>query len=598
PLEVNVPSGAVSCGTVNIVESLVNCSAEIMVKVMDADLNLNPSVADQVTINVSSDSMPAGYDITLTEIDVDIGVFENTMHLYASGGSGDLLVADGDVLTAYYHDDDCEGVPVDNYDTADVDCAGPVISNIAVTGLSTDMATITWDTSEPASSVLYYGETTPPGMSVTDTALTTSHEVQLTGLSDCTPYYFSIEGTDSVGNMTLDDNGGAYYSFVTYELVIMLEATMDSDPGWTYEGAWAYGVPQGNEGDPGSGYTGSNVVGYNLSGDYTNNMPETYCTTQAFDCSDAGEVFFGFYKWLGVESSTWDHASIDVSADGGTTWDRIWTHSGSSVAGGPWEYVEYDISTIAAGNSNVLIRWVMGTTDSSVTYCGWNVDDVLVSYTTECTTVPTPTPTQECLHTGDVDGSGGVTAGDAQLAFMIALGSYSPSYTEECAADCNGDGNISAGDAQGIFMMALGSGACVDPLDKSLARSTGGLTAYRSDIVIETRTGADGTLTADVVVQARRQIDAFVLDLRIGRGYDVIDVRPGSLDPDWLDFGWNILDGNILAVGAYSTGLDADFVIPRGSEGTLVTITLAPNGNLTARNQAPVTLIRATDDLE
>lgn len=599
PLEVNVPSGAVSCGSVNIVETLVNCSAEIMIKVMDADLNLSPTVADQVTINVSSDSMPAGYDITLTEIDVDIGVFENTMQLYASGGSGDLLVSHSDTITAYYYDEDCEGVPVDNYDYADVDCAGPVISNVNVTGLSTDMATVTWDTSEPASSVLYYGDSMPPGMSVSDSTMSTTHEVQLTGLTDCTQYYFSIEATDSVSNTTLDDNGGAYYSFVTYELVIMLEANMDSDPGWTYEGAWAYGVPQGNEGDPSSGYTGDNVVGYNLSGDYTNNLPETYCTTQSFDCSEAGEVFFGFYKWLGMESSTWDHASIDVSPDGGSSWTQIWDWSGSSTSGGPWEYVEYDISGIAAGNANVQIRWVMGTTDGSVTYCGWNVDDVLVSYTTECTTLPTPTPTPECLHTGDVDDSGTVTAGDAQTAFMIALGSYTPSYQEECAADCNGDGTVTAGDAQGIFMMALGSGACADPLTKSYTRPSGsGLTAYRSDIVIETRNADNGQLIADVMIEAPRQIDAFILDLQIDRGYAVVDVRPGTLDPDWLDFGWNVLDGNILAVGAYSTGLDADFVIPEGSEGSLVTITLETNGNLMARNRAPVTLIRALDDLE
>jgi len=79
---------------------------------------------------------------------------------------------------------------------------------------------------------------------------------------------------------------------------------------------------------------------------------------------------------------------------------------------------------------------------------------------------PTATPTQgECINHGDVTLDGEITAGDAQLAFLIALGSYSPSFDEACAADCNGDNEVTAGDAQGIFLVALGSSpSCADPL--------------------------------------------------------------------------------------------------------------------------------------
>jgi len=77
---------------------------------------------------------------------------------------------------------------------------------------------------------------------------------------------------------------------------------------------------------------------------------------------------------------------------------------------------------------------------------------------------PTPTP-GDCIHHGDVTLDGEITAGDAQLAFLIALGSHSPSYAEACAADCNGDDEVTAGDAQGIFLVALGSSpSCADPL--------------------------------------------------------------------------------------------------------------------------------------
>ncbi|HPQ40124.1 MAG TPA: right-handed parallel beta-helix repeat-containing protein [bacterium] len=69
-----------------------------------------------------------------------------------------------------------------------------------------------------------------------------------------------------------------------------------------------------------------------------------------------------------------------------------------------------------------------------------------------------------CVHDGDTNRDGILTAGDAQLAFLITLGAYSPSFEEACAADCNGNGDVTAGDAQLIFLSVLGAGECVDPL--------------------------------------------------------------------------------------------------------------------------------------
>ncbi len=69
-----------------------------------------------------------------------------------------------------------------------------------------------------------------------------------------------------------------------------------------------------------------------------------------------------------------------------------------------------------------------------------------------------------CVRHGDVNDSGDVTAGDAQMAFNIALAFIVPTYEEECAADCNNDGGVTAGDAQAIFNTALGTGTCADPL--------------------------------------------------------------------------------------------------------------------------------------
>ncbi|MCD4653653.1 right-handed parallel beta-helix repeat-containing protein [bacterium] len=69
-----------------------------------------------------------------------------------------------------------------------------------------------------------------------------------------------------------------------------------------------------------------------------------------------------------------------------------------------------------------------------------------------------------CLHTGDVNDDGTISAGDAQMAFWITLGYLDPWPIARCRADCNGNGSVSAADAQAIFVAVLFSGSCSDPL--------------------------------------------------------------------------------------------------------------------------------------
>ncbi|MBN1550784.1 hypothetical protein JW979_04930 [bacterium] len=376
---------AAGCGVVSLNREMYNCDQEIVIRLWDSDLNINPGALDTAEVGMYSDSEPTPETVTLTEVSPDSGEFSGTIQTSATqSGPGFLLVSHGDEITAHYADADCEGSPQDVYDTATTDCEGPIISGLTVSDITTSSATISWHTSEESNTVVTWGETTPPGDVVTDERMVLEHEVTLTGLETCTDYFFKVSSTDAGGNIAEDDNGGSYYQFTTLQLILFLSENMDTNPGWTYEGQWAWGQPLGNSGDPSSGYTGENVVGYNLAGDYGDGLPPTYVTTNAFDCSGATEVFLSYWKWLGVESASYDHAGVEVSGDNGTTWNTIWTHTGGSFEDTDWSYVEYDISDWAAGNSNVKLRWVMGPTDGSMTYCGWNIDDVEVSYTAPC----------------------------------------------------------------------------------------------------------------------------------------------------------------------------------------------------------------------
>ncbi|HUU23324.1 MAG TPA: C25 family cysteine peptidase, partial [Phycisphaerae bacterium] len=176
-------------------------------------------------------------------------------------------------------------------------------------------------------------------------------------------------------SFTLQPDGGA---------TVLYTADMSTDPGWTLDGGtgdfcWQWGVPTGQGGDPGRAFTGDSVMGYNLNGTYPDNMASAqYATTPAFDCSAASFVTLSFRRWLGVESDDWDHAAIQVSADGGP-WVTVWSNGETGVDDWAWTGQDLDITSVAAGSASVRIRWGMGPTDSSETYGGWNIDDVVVT---------------------------------------------------------------------------------------------------------------------------------------------------------------------------------------------------------------------------
>jgi len=154
---------------------------------------------------------------------------------------------------------------------------------------------------------------------------------------------------------------------------------LNGDPGWTAEGLWAYGTPSGAGGeygnpDPSSGHTGLTVYGYNLDGDYANQLSETHLTTTAIDCSGLDRVSVKFWRHLNVEQPSYDHAYLRVSSDG-SNWSTVWENT-AEVTDSSWIQVEYDISTAADGQDTIYLRWTMGDTDSGWRYSGWNIDDV------------------------------------------------------------------------------------------------------------------------------------------------------------------------------------------------------------------------------
>ncbi|MBN2056863.1 choice-of-anchor J domain-containing protein [bacterium] len=404
------------CGVVLMDKSLYACDQDVAITVWDADLNANPAAVDTAEAEIYSDSEPVPEVVLLTETGPDTDEFSGSITLSESqGGAGYLLVSHGDDITAAYHDADCDASPQDVFDYAVSDCQGPAISSVVFSDVLDTTATINWSTDEESSSMVYYGLTIPPAGELADASLVTDHELVLEGLTSCSKYYFMVVSEDASGNVAIDDNDGAYYFFNTLGRFMLLEENMDDDPGWTITGGeWDWGQPTGGGGaygepDPTAGYTGDNVYGYDLNGDYNNTIPEYHLVTPPMDCSSATGTSLNFYRWLGVETPTYDHARIGISTDGGT-WTTIWENS-ETISDADWVYQEYDISAYADGAASVSLRWSMGPTDTAWTYCGWNIDDVQVSYLAPCD-VPVIVHESHVIDDSSGDGNGQPNPGE------------------------------------------------------------------------------------------------------------------------------------------------------------------------------------------
>ena len=96
------------------------------------------------------------------------------------------------------------------------DSRAPEISGVAAVADGEGHAKVTWTTDEPATSRVDYGRTVSLGSQVSDAARVTEHELELTGLSPGTTYFFRVRSVDALGNAAdLPASSGQPSSFQT-----------------------------------------------------------------------------------------------------------------------------------------------------------------------------------------------------------------------------------------------------------------------------------------------------------------------------------------------------------------------------------------------
>lgn len=163
--------------------------------------------------------------------------------------------------------------------------------------------------------------------------------------------------------------------------VCYLDCAFSGNRGWrsvfSFVTEWRWAVP--SCGGITAGYTGNYALSYNPLGNYyANTSLPRVLMSPVIDCTGFKGVQLEFWRWLEVEGSANDTAKIEVT-NGDGNWHTIWSNPPSTLRDTEWNKQVFDISPWADNQSAVTIRWVMGPTNPTLQYCGWNIDDIRVT---------------------------------------------------------------------------------------------------------------------------------------------------------------------------------------------------------------------------
>lgn len=163
--------------------------------------------------------------------------------------------------------------------------------------------------------------------------------------------------------------------------VVIFERNMDTNPGFTLGTGWAWGDPTGDGGtaigsgkDPENAYTGSNVLGTNLSGNYATNAAIRYATSPVFSTTGYQNLSLNYWRWAYYR----DPAAIEYRIGSGL-WMPLF--SSNSASDGSWKEASHALPPECDHQPVVQLRWSLGPTGDPTALRptgGWNLDDIRI----------------------------------------------------------------------------------------------------------------------------------------------------------------------------------------------------------------------------
>jgi len=180
------------------------------------------SGSNSVQVLLKSTTEPAGETFNLNASGV-YGSFTGTVATVLGNAAvdGKLEIHNGDSIEADYTDSSGTLRTA----TALADLTPPVLTGVT-TSVDLGEITISWQTSEPADSLVRYGISPNLNQVAFDPTLTTTHSIKLRNLVAGKTYSFFVSSTDEAGNTATNDNSGLLFSFaaVATPTVLLVDA--------------------------------------------------------------------------------------------------------------------------------------------------------------------------------------------------------------------------------------------------------------------------------------------------------------------------------------------------------------------------------------
>lgn len=160
-----------------------------------------------------------------------------------------------------------------------------------------------------------------------------------------------------------------------------------TDKGWLTGLTWSRGSAVAynpsdwpSRSEPGTDYSPGNdnmILGDTIGGDFARGQGSVYyAVSPVVDCSALTTVRLRLRRWLGCTSNA--SATIDASTDGGVTWTNMWAKTPYlMLTDQNWTLMDVDITSLAAGNPTVQVRFGIGESDY-FRHTGWCIDDVAI----------------------------------------------------------------------------------------------------------------------------------------------------------------------------------------------------------------------------
>lgn len=368
--------------TIALDNSTYTLPARVIVEVTDNNL----SNAGKIMVKFFSNSDTNGEPLAIYET-VRRGQFRGFMTVVAATNApspGQLRAANNDQIWAEYFDVIANS-PIRA--TAAIDAVEPVITSV-VAEPEYAKATIRWNSSKSADSLVQFGESTFLGRIAYQSDLTINHVLTIDGLVPDHEYFYQVASRDAAGNTTVDDNQGQLYAFHTLATLLMpWSDSLDSGgTNWTVinntpgGASWQLGVPQ--NGRETSAHSPPNAWGSNLNGAPIDSANTTLISPAIYL---TGGQLATLHFWQSYAFTTSSDTVISeigrvlVTTNDAKSWQTLASFLNASDG---WEKTEIDLTPFLGQVVRLGWNYSYFALDA-LSRPGWLVDDISITVTNQ-----------------------------------------------------------------------------------------------------------------------------------------------------------------------------------------------------------------------